>query len=292
MNSSVFFRVCTRWRQVAHDKTLWQQIKLDQPVSLKKMWKFVRCHLNEMLVSLMIQGFLRCAHSLQQFDRNISDAILKDLASRCQNLSKLYLHSLNLSHVKLESFPRSLKTLSLIGSLLPFGWFKDMHEKNILPKIQKLDVAECSTIRDRDLSEIANNCKSLHVLRLNNCYRITPIGLQKILFGLPALTELAVSGLRMINPTLRALEGHKKLEILNFSLVEQVSDAWVISMTKMASLHTIYLAGCKNITDEGLRNFYGMRQQIVFLDVRNTMVTSKGVKDLKIKFPHCKICCT
>lgn len=56
---SHYFRVCRSWRRIAYDKTLWRYIDITRFVSLdlRKVWKFYRSRLSDVLRSLKMVGY-------------------------------------------------------------------------------------------------------------------------------------------------------------------------------------------------------------------------------------------
>lgn len=53
------YRVCRQWRRIVRDNTLWRHVDLlNYRLDLKKMWKLIRSHLSECLLSIKIKGFL------------------------------------------------------------------------------------------------------------------------------------------------------------------------------------------------------------------------------------------
>ena len=53
------FRICRRWRRIASDRSLWKHVNLTAyELNLKKMWKIIRNHFSEVLLSLHLKGHL------------------------------------------------------------------------------------------------------------------------------------------------------------------------------------------------------------------------------------------
>jgi hypothetical protein len=66
-----------------------------------------------------------------------------------------------------------------------------------------------------------------------------------------------------------------------------VTDAGLAHLSRLTNLRTLYLHGTA-ITDKSLIFLTGMRQLGV-IDLRATQVTAKGVEELKITLPDCKV---
>ena len=51
------FSTCKRWNRIANDRSLWKHVDLmAYELDLKKMWKMIRNHFSEVLLSIHLKG--------------------------------------------------------------------------------------------------------------------------------------------------------------------------------------------------------------------------------------------
>ena len=56
---SLYFRVCTRFRRITCDNSLWRHVDLlPYRLNVGKTWKVMRSHLSDCLLTFKIRGFL------------------------------------------------------------------------------------------------------------------------------------------------------------------------------------------------------------------------------------------
>ncbi|CAH1776225.1 unnamed protein product [Owenia fusiformis] len=185
-------RVSRSWRRVANDNSLWRHVNLlPYRLNLSKMWKVIRGHFSNILLSLHIRGFYDAAGTKWR-KMSLSDAMLKELQERCSNIEELELTNSNIDALNFELLPPNLKKLVITRSGLPYGWFKCIEEKNIIPNIEHIDLSYSIRLCDEDMKHICTR-KTIQVLIIQNCYRITITGVEYI-STLPHLKILNIPG--------------------------------------------------------------------------------------------------
>lgn len=225
-------RVCRQWRRIVRDNTLWRHVDLlNYRLDLKKMWKLIRSHLSECLLSIKIKGFLDTGKP--KFGAySLSDAMLKDLKERCPNLKEIHLKNCNTMNLDPSLLPSGLVKLTLENCAIEPGLMK--HFTRDLPELSYLDVSRTVRFDDRELSYVCGT-DQLKVLIMNGCYRVTAEGLSKAAQQMASLERMEIGD--------AAIENKNQ----NFELAAH-------HMTRhMVSLKHLNLQGCKPLTSDILK---------------------------------------
>ncbi|XP_013385202.1 F-box/LRR-repeat protein 12 [Lingula anatina] len=184
-------RVCSQWRRIANDKTLWKHVDLsDYKINLPNMWKLMRAHFSEAVLTVKMRGFLDSGPKKKK--PSFSEAALKDMRERCPNVRELHIILSNLEDVNLKRspLPSSLTLLNLSKCIFPAEWYPEIVSQ--LPKLTHLILQGCK-VNNTHLKEICK-AKTLKSLDLHGCYRINDDGINTVAKSLPNLEELIITG--------------------------------------------------------------------------------------------------
>ncbi|XP_067677099.1 F-box/LRR-repeat protein 12-like [Haliotis asinina] len=261
-------RVCRRWRRIVQDNSLWRHVDLlPYVLSLNKMWKVMRAHFSECLLTMKLGGFCD-PKSTKWKKHSLSDAMLLDLQERCPKMLSLTLVKCNTDNLNSKNLPRSLKQLTMNQCAWTPRWLKTSNDLDLT----NLDLTKCSRVDNLDLGDITEKFPNLKHLVLNHCYRVTESGLEKIVTTLTNLTHLELSDTacsdltihhmcrklphlknlnlsrcgQMNQSSLGTIAGAlKELQSLNLSYCRQVSLEGLIQLTAAPALCNLVLEGCK-----------------------------------------------
>jgi len=144
-------------------------------------------------------------------------------------------------YLSIRSFPSTLESLALRHSMVPMDWFRgcltDMKTNNILPNLTHLDMTGSSKMCDSDLKACILAWRGMTALRLNDCYRITSLGLSPIAKHLNDLVVLELSGTKCDHGVLHHLcRNNNKLETLNLSRCRNIGPECVAFLRLMTNL--------------------------------------------------------
>ncbi|CAL1546776.1 unnamed protein product [Lymnaea stagnalis] len=261
--------VCKKWRRIVKDNSLWRHVNLlDYRLDLPKMWKVLRAHFSPCLLTMKIQGFAHTGSSKWK-KASISDAMLKELSTRCPNLWHLHLHDCNTDNLSFESLPPSITSLSITYSTWQPRWFKGKHSH--LPKLEHLDLSSTVRLDNYDLEDIAqwSNLKSLS---LKGCYRIQGSEIEVIAKNLAALESLDVGGTCLDNLAIHHLSRHlKRLKELYVANCPGIDDSSLATITTgLLKLHILDISDCDKVTIDGLRTL------TVLQDIKVLIVKGKN----------------
>jgi len=188
-------RVCRRWRNVVSDNSLWRHVNLlEYNLDLQRMWKILRAHFSECLISFRMSGFAKSELSRKRKKSSMSDSMLKELSNRCPNLSVLELQKCNTENIDYENIPLSICDLGITFSSWKHRWLKD--KEHHLPKLTSLTLSHTVRIDRFDLQDISQFTQ-LKSLNLDNCYRIQGGDFEIITKQLKKLESLSVNHIKI-----------------------------------------------------------------------------------------------
>lgn len=246
-------RVSRRWRRIARDNSLWRHVDL-LPYRLvpQRIWKVIRTHLSECLLTLKIKGFVDTGLPNQK-KHSLTNAMLQDIKERCPNIRELHLHGCNTEILDVSLLPVSIKSLTIASSSWQPRWLKQADLSNLV----YLNLNESVRVDNFDLDDIIK-CSNLKKLVLEKCYRISDPGFQKIATNLTNLEELDLSGTQCSDLALHHFSRH------------------------LVNLRTLVLKRCNNITNSGLFTLVTGLKKLECLDVTKCKQVSKtGITQCK-----------
>ncbi|KAF8767088.1 putative RNA-binding protein EEED8.10 [Argiope bruennichi] len=167
------------------------------------------------------------------------------LATRCRNLSALYLNDcFQLSDRALELLCQSLKNLKIlyVGGIFPDLTASGLHHIGRLSSLENLSLAQNQQVDDDVVYAVSRGCKKLRFLDLSGCDEISDY----------SLTSLATC---------------YSLRTLHISYLDRITDEGLSSIARHGSLETVLLRGCPNIGDQGLLTLVLLSPYLQHLDV-------------------------
>ena len=187
----------------------------------------------------------------------------------------------------MESLPSKLTHLRLISCLTSPDWFQ-----NFSMHLEVLDLSLSSKLSNNDVTTVCQSCKSIKVLHLNGCYRLTSSCMQRVFDELKDLRilgvkdtefdELALCCLAAKQTNLQALAiGHKTKEKRKL-LPNNVLLCQLPAFTKLRHLDLSH-----SLTEEEtVRSLTRLLQRLETLDLRETLVSES---DLELSMTNSKI---
>ncbi|XP_060591639.1 F-box/LRR-repeat protein 12-like [Ruditapes philippinarum] len=270
-------RVCHSWRRIACDKTLWKNIDMTQLVGLdlRKVWKFYRTRLSDVLRSLKMVGYYNAkSGSERQKKQLLSDALLEEISSACPNIQELQLHRFFLDRMSSSTLPKSLTHLKLRECGWPLGWLNDAD----LPNLQILDLGKTTRIDDSEIGSILK-FTSLEELNLEELYRVTDTGVKLLAENFTCLKVLKLTsakvadlGVHFICRNMVSLRGlDLSYTFISDSAVEDIG-------LNLSNLKSLGLAGTK-VTDNGIKClcFSKNAKNLEQLDISATSITDNAL---------------
>ncbi|XP_053394943.1 F-box/LRR-repeat protein 12-like isoform X2 [Mercenaria mercenaria] len=269
--------VCRCWRRIAYDKTLWKDIDMTRFVSLdlRKVWKFYRSRLSDVLKSLKMVGYYNAkSGSERQKKQLLSDALLEEISTACPNIEELQLHRFYLEKMSSSRLPRSLTHLKLRECGWPLGWLNDAD----LPNLRILDLGKTTRIGDSEISSIVK-FTNLEELNLEELYRISDLGVKELaenctLLKVLKLTSAKVAdlGVHFICRNMVSLRGLD----LSYTLISDSAVDDII--TSLPNLKSFGVAGTA-VTDTGVKSLCYSKngRNLVQLDISATKITDDAL---------------
>lgn len=246
-------QVSRRWRRIARDNSLWRHVDL-LPYRLvpQRIWKVIRTHLSECLLTLKIKGFVDTGLPNQK-KHSLTNAMLQDIKERCPNIKELYLHGCNTEILDATLLPMSITSLTIASSSWKPRWLKQALFSNLI----YLSLKDSVRVDNFDVEDIIK-FTDIKKLILRKCYRISDPGFQKIATSFTNLEELDLSCTECSDLALHHFSRH------------------------LVNLHTLVLTNCKNITDSGLFTLVTGLKKLENLDVTNSKkITNEGIMKCK-----------
>lgn len=248
---SILHRVCRAWRRVVRDNTLWRHVDLlPYRLNLQKMWKVIRAHFSECLLTMKVRGFVESGGPKQK-KPSLSDAMLRDLGERCPNIRDLHLHMCNTDNISASNLPSSLTRLVLHGCSWQPRWLKG--NEQTLKNVVDLDLSCCCRVDSYDMQDIGSwtNLKSL---KLNGLYRLNEKGIQHVAMNLPHLERLELSYTQCTELAVHHISRHlKNLRHLNMSNCSLLNDSAVETLSSgLDKLEYLDLKSNSRLTLSGL----------------------------------------
>ncbi|KAK3089550.1 hypothetical protein FSP39_004516 [Pinctada imbricata] len=250
-------RVNRRWRRILRDKSLWRYVNLlHYRLDLQKMWKVIRSHLSDCLISISVKGFVdKGGPSWNK--HSLSPAMLQDLRERCPNLKELQMYHCNIDNIECTMLPTSLEKLVFHGCYWPCHWLQNDSNKH-LPKLTYIDLSNTKRVDTFDIEDVCK-FKNLKVFKANGCYRTIPQSLQQVCQSLTELVELDFgnTGIKDLDLAIHHMTRHLvKLERLNLSGCPGLKASSVCDIiSALKKLKVLDVSQCKNVCAEDLLKF-------------------------------------
>ena len=285
--------VCKKWKRVAYDSSLWQDVDL-RPFR----WK-----LDEQCIVRLVQSRLKpCLRRLNLSGFSLTPKLFNQLESCCPNLISMILENVtfigfNTVNTKFNSFPKTLRILDLrhsngdeeafsvvvanVASLECFGVTNHilLHTNHVrlfrnLKNITVLDFSYCNSLYDVTLILIANFCTKLRSLSLNHCNNVNGRDLHLIIEHCKRLRSLSFSGTSLTDQNLSQCDWvNIDLEELDVSWCRNITETGLVTLLPQLT-HLVYLRLCScgfghAITDQVLNTLSTNEYpKLAVLDVR------------------------
>lgn len=270
-------RVCWTWRRIAYDKTLWRDIDITKFVSLdlRKVWKFYRSRLSDVLRSLKMVGYYNPKFgSERQKKQLLSDALLEEISTSCPNIEELQLHRFYLDRMSSNRLPRTLIHLKLRECGWPLGWLNDAD----IAGLQILDLGKTTRIDDSEIDSILK-FTNLEELNLEELYRITDSGVKKLAENFTSLKILKLTSARVTDLGVHHICRYMlSLRGLDLSYT-QITDSALDNIGKsLLELKSFNCAGT-TITDNGIKCLCNgkVARNLTQLDISATKITDEAL---------------
>ncbi|OWF41271.1 F-box/LRR-repeat protein 12-like [Mizuhopecten yessoensis] len=277
--------VCRSWRRVVRDNTLWRHVDLlPYRLNLQKMWKVIRAHFSECLLTMKVRGFVDSGGRKQK-KPSLSDAMLRDLGERCPNICDLHLHMCKTDNISAGNLPGSLTRLVLHGCSWQPRWLKG--NENNLKNIVDLDLSCCCRVDSFDMHDIGNWTR-MKTLKLNGLYRLNEKGIKHVATSLPLLERLELSYTQCTELAVHHISRHlKNLRHLNMSNCSLLNDSAVETLSSgLQKLEYLDLKSNSRLTISGLSSLKACKRlSVLVFDFNDD--TEKQL--LQAELPNCTI---
>lgn len=225
---------------------------------------------------------------------SLSDAMLRELQEKCPNLEELHVKQAALNKITCTPFPKSLKKLVLSGCLLPDD---SLFSENKLPNLRHLNLSLCSKVNQDTVTQICT-MKTLHVLKLEECYRLNVNSVKMVAESLINLEELNIGNIQL-NQTASDQAVHHitrnlhKLTRLDISY-SKVSDNAVKSFVSLPKLRNLSLKKCAFLTEKSLlylSDIRSLKKLEISLNTKPGMIGKETVKKFQSLVNDCDVVC-
>ncbi|KAL4235993.1 hypothetical protein ACF0H5_004381 [Mactra antiquata] len=276
-------RVCKSWRRIACDKTLWKHIDMTTCayLDLRKVWKFYRTRLSDVLRSLKMVGYYssKCGNEKQK-KQLLSDALLEEISSSCPFIEELHLYRFFLEKMSVKKLPATLTHLKLRECAWPLGWLRDAE----LQDLYSLDLGKTCRIGDMEMGDVTK-FSNLEELNLEELYRIGDNGVKILAENLPNLKVLKLTQTKVSDLGVHHICRHMvSLTSLDLGYT-QIKDSAIDTLSQsLFKLNILGTAGT-HVTDLGVRTlcFSKIAENIKQLDISATNITDSALNDISDK---------
>ena len=223
----------------------------------------------------------------------MTNATLQNLQGWFPNLRTLWLHDCILEVVNAELLPFSLHTLDIYkpeydypyDSDFPLDWFEPF-EMGHLKSLKVLKLSHCSRISTIDIEHICN-VTTIEVLDLSYCTRVTDKALNVVAEKLTGLTELRINGTSCTNHALyRISKNLINLKLLDINDISRLTDFAVGAVAgRLHNLVHLDIGRCENLTDAAVNSVADNLKQLEVFRFCYTKTTCRPVKSFFKKMP-------
>ena len=287
-------KVCRKWFHLSKDASLWTRLdfrRRAKALSLKSLWKLSRARFTTSLKELHLRGSIGPSKAILD---SITIPFLDDLKLRSPTLTALSLEyfDLRMNKLSVSALPSQLSYLSLKDSMLSHGWFDSLKNNTFcMNKLTTLDLSNCTIIGNTDL-EALSYLKSIRVLLLYNCYRISARGIPTIAANLRDLTRLDVSCCPGINDVALHYFGRHSHDLKQLSLrfCHHITDGGIASLVYGArDLEHLDIFSCHEVTGQSLKNIEQYSKKLKSLDIRSCKMSQREAEDFAASVPSCRV---
>lgn len=147
------------------------------------------------------------------------------------------------------------------------------------PKLVKVDLTNCMTIRNTCLQALAGSCMNLKELYLRDCRWVCNEGIKALSYNCKNLEKLDITGCWEVNDS--ALEViaiySKKLKYLSVSKIYGLTDQAISTLAKLnKSLVHLNVQGCWRLSDDSIRDLAEYCRTLKVLQVRECRDVTEG----------------
>ncbi|OAY62570.1 F-box/LRR-repeat protein 3 [Ananas comosus] len=137
-----------------------------------------------------------------------------------------------------------------------------------LHDLEDLAVVGCPSMSDEALSSLKQGFKSLEVLDVSSCDRVSHVGLSSILNSAPGLRQLRLAYHSFVTPSISSgLQRLSKLQSINLDCSHVTTNGLKSIGSCCTSLKELSLSKCSGVTDEGLSFISSKNKGLVKLDI-------------------------
>ncbi|KAK3590722.1 hypothetical protein CHS0354_012297 [Potamilus streckersoni] len=280
-------RVCKKWRRVTNDNSLWHHVDLSPyRLNLQKVWKIIRVHLSECLLSIKLRGFMDLETKWKT--QSVSNAMLDDIRDRCPNVKELHLYYVNVNSVDGGKLPSTLHTLKLDRCSWQPRWIKSGNPS--LPNLRSLSVSHCVRVDNYDIQEFCQY-SNLEKLNLCGCYRVKDCGLQNVAENLPHLTHLDIAATSISDLSVHHISRNMKdLQHLCLRRCSEITNGALATLvSSLKKLRYLDISECSSIDADGLRALNKLESLSTLLCGPN--IPNTVLEELQTDLPLCNITC-
>lgn len=218
----------------------------------------------------------------------IDDDLLINLVSQCHVIETLVLgYTPTLTEKACVAMARhlpNLKTFALWGNQKAFNAASMKTLAMSCNKIDKIALTH-TTIDDATLVTLVQHCK-ISRIEINGCLNVTDAWMPQLSANChEQLTHFVAEQVKVTDDGCLELSKCQKLEYLNLSSVERVTNAGLLSiLTNCKNINVLRLKQCKWVTNETLAIIAEHGHNIRELDLSsNELITAAGILDLVTK---------
>lgn len=212
----------------------------------------------------------------------LTNAMLADLKVRSPKLKYLSIWQANVEILSPRYLPPSMTRLHILNCITAPRCMKDVN--SFLPNITELDFSGCSRVDNFDLEDLC--CwVNLKILRINNCYRVSDNGVQKVSNFMPHLHTFCLSSINATDLSVHHISRSlKELKTLDISGCTKLTDSCLQSIQSLKSLESLNISRCKQITIAGL-NLLPNLKKLKQLKIVDIAVSLAELDSFKKKLP-------
>ena len=295
-------QVCKRFREVAHDRVLWGDVKANE-ITIDNDWlefigkrepvSFSISHCDGHSVTpLGLRKFFKCCrNSLKHIhvDRCSGNYLSGDMillhaschASQLRSISVPWSVTSDNGITAIALAINGIEEINIVGNCQISDESVEILLTRHAKTLRVLEIAGCFAISELLVVNLVTQSTNLTKLNIGLCSKLRTTGLLSILDNVPNLRHLDVHGLKFLDDRCVHLisTNCKKLHTLNLSNCLRISDIALSELaTYASSLRVLDVANCSQITDFGIINLVNMNRKITSLDLTYTGTTCTGVE--------------
>ncbi|XP_064633493.1 F-box and leucine-rich repeat protein 13-like isoform X2 [Lineus longissimus] len=292
--------VCRSWKVITQSSALWSMLDLsqvkdrikDRPACrlLAKCRPFL-VHLNmrgcDMLSKPTFVSMSEC-RNLQDLNLSecpgVTDETIRIVADGCSILLYLNLSHTDITDASLRTLAKRCPNLQYI-SLAFCRKFTDrglayISHSEGAKKLLYLDMSACLQITEKGFKFIADGCRNIQFLMLNEFTSLSDEAVQVLADNCKNLRHISFLGSPFLSDeTFKKFAVHKKLEKIKIEGNQKLSDAGLKPIGKFChELRHLYMVDCQRITDLSLKALSLCRHLTVLNLADCVRITDTGVR--------------